>query len=129
MASKSSIEFWQQNNLWRAVAYPILFIVILIIWRNLFWDLSEITSRVLAKFGGGQCMLLLDIPGRAWAQIYFATMFIVSIIEITDPSRIHNAKPKYNDRQRVGYGALHSFAWTSLAFGISKLFLMLVCGT
>jgi hypothetical protein len=127
MVSKSSVEFWHQNNLWRMMAYPILYIVVLMVWRNLFWEQAEIPLGVLSKLGGGQCVLLVDMPARATAQIFFATMFIISIIEITDPSVINGVKPRYSDRQRIGYAVLHSFAWTSLSLGISKLFVDVVC--
>jgi hypothetical protein len=130
MAEKSVLYFWKQNNLWRMIAFPVLFIVVLMVWRNLFWDRYEIPAPVLEKFaGGGQCMLLVDFPGRAWVQIYFVSMFLVAIVEITAPSLIHNVKPKYSDPQRIWYAVLHSFAWAALAFGISKLFIMIACGT
>jgi hypothetical protein len=75
-----SIEFWHRNNLWRMIGFPILYIVVLMVWRNLFWERAEIPLRVLAKYAGGQCMVLLDLPARAGVQIFFATMFIIAII-------------------------------------------------
>jgi hypothetical protein len=55
-------------------------------------------------------------------------MFVVLVTEITSPSKVHNQTPKYADGQRIGYGLLHAFAWTSFALGIEKLFIYLVCG-
>jgi hypothetical protein len=125
MVSKSPIEFWRHNNLWRMIFFPILYILVLMVWRNLFWESAEISRKV----GGGQCSLISDFPDRAGIQIYFATMFIITIIELTTPSLIHNVNPKYSERQRIGYAVLHSFAWTSFSLGISQLFRMVVCGT
>ncbi len=124
---ESSIEFWRSNNLWRMICFPILYILVLMVCRNLFWQSAEIPVHVVAKVGGGQCLLISNFPDRAAIQIYFVTMFIIAIIEVTTPSLIHNMKPKYSDRQRIWYAVLHSFAWTSLGLGISQLFRMVVC--
>jgi len=124
---RSAIEFWQTGNLALFVAYPILYVVVAVAWRNLFLIPFEAPLHVLSAIGGGQCLLLTVMPTRAAFEIYCATMLIALVVEITVPSRVHNQIPAYNDRQRLGYGVLHAWAWTCFAFGIEKLFVSLVC--
>jgi hypothetical protein len=102
------IEFWQTGNRWRLVAYPGLFI-----------------GGLFVLFGDAQCFLL--VFERAWLPIYFAMMFVVWVVEVTAPSSIHNMVPAYTDGQRASYGLLHAFAWTSFAFGIAKLWVVVIC--
>jgi hypothetical protein len=68
------------------------------------------------------------MPDRAHAQIFFTTMFAITIIEITVPSQINGTDPIYSARQRIGYAVCHAFAWTALALGLNKLFWQLLCG-
>ena len=124
--SRTAIEFWNNDNKWRLLAYPFIFIVVLLVWRNLFWDISEFPARLLSGFGG-QCLLLVTAPSKAWTQVYFVTMLAIGIIEITFPSHVHGVKPNYTDGQRIGFALLHSFAWTAFAFGIATLFVTFAC--
>jgi hypothetical protein len=127
MDAKGAIEFWQTGNRWRFIAYPILYVAVAIIWRNFFSPLSEAPLHVLSLLGGGQCLLLANMPERVGFAIFCAAMLIALVVEITAPSEIHGRTPTYTDRQRVGYGLLHAFAWTGFALGIEKLFVILVC--
>jgi hypothetical protein len=127
MNAKSAIEFWQRDNLWRFIAYPVLYIAVAMIWRNLFSSVSEAPLHVLSGLGAGQCVLLAEMPPGAGLGIFCFAMLMALIVEITIPSVVHGQIPTYTDRQRVGYGLLHAFAWTGFALGIEKLFLLLVC--
>src|SRR5829696_8853773 len=89
---RSALEFWEYNNRWRAIGYPILFLAI-----------------------------SLSSPASIWPPVYFIVIFVVFLVEVTAPSQVDCRRPSYSDRQRVGYAAFHAFAWTSFAFGVSIL--------
>jgi len=54
-------------------------------------------------------------------------MFLVAMLEVTYPSQINGVERPYNGLERVMYGVVHAFAWTSFGLGIAKLFFLIVC--
>jgi inner membrane protein involved in colicin E2 resistance len=127
MNGNSALAFWQTGNLWRTISYPILYIVVAIFWINLFSSPTEATLHVLSVISGGQCLLLVAMSNRTGFEIFCATMFLITIVEITSPSKVLLETPTYTPRQRVGWGIFHAWAWTSFAFAIEKGFLSVVC--
>jgi len=116
----SMITFWQRGNRWRIVSAPILYCTVILIWRTLF-------STDPADALGTQCTLLEKATARSEVQVFFATMFLVAMLEVTYPSQINGVERPYNGLERVMYGVVHAFAWTSFGLGIAKLFFLIVC--
>lgn len=122
------VEFWKAGNFWRFLFYPILYVAVAILWRNLFFSPTETPLHVLSALGGGQCLLLVGISGGTELEIFCAAMLLITIIEIVHPSKVHEQTPKYTERQRIGWGIFHAWAWTSFGLGIEHALVAFTCG-
>jgi hypothetical protein len=99
-----ALAFWSRNNLWRTILYPILYIVIAILWRHLFSSTPEASVQVPVGISGGQCLLFATMSYRTGFEIFCVAMFIIAVVEVTVPSKINLQTPIYTDKQRVGWG-------------------------
>src|SRR5262245_3751305 len=97
-----TLQFWEYNNRWRAIAFP-LFLMLVVPTERLWWDPAYIPGGVLVL-----------------------TYLLAVALGITRPSQIDYERPHYGAIGRIGFGLLYGFCWTAWALAVGKGFPLVV---
>jgi hypothetical protein len=97
-----TLQFWEHNNRWRAIAFPMLFLMA--------------TPKE-------QLLDAAYFPGGAFALVVY---LLAVAFEIVRPSQIDYMHPHYGAFGRVGFGLLYGFCWTAWGLAAAKAIPLLV---
>jgi hypothetical protein len=98
-------QFLDHNNRWRVIAFPAVYALMAALFstRAQFLDINYMSGSA-----------------------FVAVLLTAFAIETWFPSQVNYTRPHYSMRGRIGFGALHAFAWTALGLAAFKLVLLIV---